>query len=98
MQQCMELTSTNRSRAYPKITPQSEAKASGGISETFAGTPKQSGKVNESFGETNFLSSFEGTNFQCLVIMAKGNHAYPSRTRPLSLSAPMVLGSRVLGE
>jgi hypothetical protein len=27
-----------------------------------------------------------------LVMMAKGNHAYPSRTRPLSLSAPMVLG------
>jgi hypothetical protein len=27
-----------------------------------------------------------------LVMMAEGNHAYPSRTRPLSLPAPMVLG------
>jgi hypothetical protein len=26
-----------------------------------------------------------------LVMMAKGNHAFPSRTRPLSPSAPMVL-------
>src|SRR3954447_4281251 len=27
-----------------------------------------------------------------LVAMAEGNHAYPSRTRPLSPPAPMVLG------
>ena len=29
---------------------------------------------------------------QRLVAMAEGNHAYPSRTRPLSPPAPMVLG------
>src|SRR5690606_34467273 len=29
-----------------------------------------------------------------LVTMAEGNHAYPSRTRPLSLPAPMVRGPR----
>ncbi len=27
-----------------------------------------------------------------LVMMAEGKHAYPSRTRPLSPPAPMVLG------
>ena len=48
-----------------------------------------------------FASSFEGISSfrfgeipqnRCLVTMAKGNHAFPSRTRPLSPSAPMVLG------
>jgi hypothetical protein len=36
-------------------------------------------------------------SFIRLVAMAKGNHAYPSRTRPLSPSAPMVLRPQGLG-
>jgi hypothetical protein len=42
-------------------------------------------------------SSFQGASHALyeafrLVAMAEGNHAYPSRTRPLSPPAPMVLG------
>src|SRR5690606_20349242 len=39
-----------------------------------------------------FLSSFQGASLERLVMMAKGTHAFPSRTRLLSPSAPMVLG------
>ena len=38
VQQCMELTNTNRSRAYPKNTPKSEAKLWSNA-EYFLGTP-----------------------------------------------------------
>ena len=72
VQQCMEQTDTNRSRAYPHKLLQQLAT------------------------NVHFASSFQGiTSLKVairLVMMAKGNHAFPSRTRPLSPSAPMVLG------
>gem|GEM_PF-6041884 len=43
MQQCMELTNTNRSRAYPKNTPKSEEEAAKLIPNTFRG-PRKKGK------------------------------------------------------
>jgi hypothetical protein len=44
---------------------------------------------------TSSLSSFEGTmpqQFHSPVIMARRSHPFPSRTRKLSFSAPMVVG------
>ncbi|GIO76390.1 hypothetical protein J27TS7_59040 [Paenibacillus dendritiformis] len=38
MQQCMELTNTNRSRAYPKFTPKSDVKRCSNT-DYFSGTP-----------------------------------------------------------
>jgi hypothetical protein len=45
----------------------------------------------------SFLSNFEGVYLLCLVIMAEGFHSFPSRTRPLSPPAPMVLGVKTPG-
>jgi hypothetical protein len=35
---------------------------------------------------------------RCLVAMAEGKHAYPSRTRPLRPPAPMILGAGAPGK
>ena len=56
------------------------------------GTPQseeEAGEVNSEY----FAGAPENLNTR-LVMMAEGNHAYPYRTRPLSLPAPMVLGPK----
>jgi hypothetical protein len=90
----MELTNTNRSRAYPKNTPKSEEEAAKLIPNTFRG-PRKKGKrkfVSDSVFRRLSLSIY-AVNAR-LVAIAEGFHTYPSRTRPLSPPAPMVLGPK----
>ncbi len=65
MQQCMELTNTNRSRAYPKESPQSEEKADEADSEYFAGAPVN---LKHKFVSIQFSGSKKGIN----VVQAAG--------------------------
>ena len=67
----MELTNTNRSRAYPILRTQIQ------------------------FGFSFQASSLSIYDVNArLVAIAEGFHTYPSRTRPLSPPAPMVLGPK----
>ena len=93
MQQCMELTNTNRSRAYPKQSQPSEAKLRKRIEYLYWA------RISECKLYVSFVSSFQGANnaYDCLVMMAEGIHAFPSRTRPLSPPASMVLGPQGSG-
>ncbi len=67
-------------------------------------------KVRSMHGPCRRSSSFKGKTctpsdesrvtsieFPFLVVMARGNHPFPSRTRQLSPSAPMVLAGRPVG-
>ena len=44
--------------------------------------------------QMKFRIQFSRINLERLVAMAEGFHTYPSRTRPLSPLAPMVLGPK----
>src|SRR5690606_3775265 len=77
-QQCVQLTNTNRSRTYPTSDHMIAATQASRL-PVFVSHPVFKGQL------LIYLAS-------SLVAMAEGNHAYPSRTRPLSLPAPMVLG------
>ena len=89
MQQCMELTNTNRSRAYPNFE-ECRFVSDSVFRNQFLNVMKfiHTSVMNRiSSGSVCFTDA-------CLVAIAEGFHAYPSRTRPLSPPAPMVLGPK----
>ncbi len=91
VQQWMELTNTNRSRAYPQqsLTHVVSQYALSFVSHLVFRELSLNFKKNRfnSFNRTDILLKQKSS----LVMMAEGIHAFPSRTRPLSPPAPMVL-------
>lgn len=78
------------------MTPKSEAKLWSNA-EYFPGTPipHRVNATDSNQRKFRFVSSFQVIkHLSRLVAMAEGFHAFPYRTRPLSLPAPMVLGPK----
>src|SRR5690606_10925541 len=99
--QHVELTNTNRSRAYPTTQRHKHrAFVSHPVLKVQAiGPSLNDGYFPEAAGpllEVGYflVASLRSECFEKpgLVTMAEGIHAFPSRTRPLSPPAPMVLG------